>query len=143
MQVIDCRKAAPKEEQGREEPANQHSKILQPKVGPKGAAAGGQRVISVRKNPQHHPREEEMGRNTKSRLLLDFSRGAQRVPPVCCGLMGRVRESRPVSTRPRRPCPPFPLQSPISKGQWYKRYFECEKATYCCFERSKSKNSKK
>jgi len=68
--------------------------------------------------------------NAKSRLLLDFSRGAQRVspirrlyeleaPPVCCGLMGRVRESRPVSTRPRRPCPPFPLQSPISKGQWY------------------------
>ena len=43
--------------------------------------------------------------DTKSRLLLDFSRGAQRVSPVCCGLMGRVRESRPVSTRPRRPCP--------------------------------------
>ena len=42
--------------------------------------------------------------------------------------MGRARESRPVSTRPRRPCPPsFPLQSPISKGQWYKLLpdFEC------------------
>ena len=25
--------------------------------------------------------------NTKSRLLLDFSRGAQRVSPVCCGLL--------------------------------------------------------
>ncbi len=59
--------------------------------------------------------------HTKSRLLLDFSRGAQRVTPVCRGLMGRMRESRPVSTRPRRPCPPFPLQSPISKGQWYHR----------------------
>ena len=57
--------------------------------------------------------------DTKNRLLLDFSRGEQRVSPVCCGLMGRVRESRPVFTRPRRPCPPFPLQSPISKGQWY------------------------
>ena len=33
--------------------------------------------------------------------------------------MGRVRESRPVSTRPRRPCPPFPLKSLISKRQWY------------------------
>ena len=25
--------------------------------------------------------------NTKSRLLLDFRRGAQRVSPVCCGLL--------------------------------------------------------
>ena len=63
-------------------------------------------------------------RHTKSRLLLDFSRGAQRGSPVCCDPMGRVRESRPVSTRPRRPCPPFPLQSPISKGQWYNSRFE-------------------
>ena len=38
--------------------------------------------------------------------------------------MGRVRESRPVSTRPRRPCPPIALQSLISKGQWYKT-FQC------------------
>ena len=53
---------------------------------------------------------------TKSRLLLDFRRGAQRVSPVCCGLMGRVRESRPVSTRPRRPCPPFSAAKSNFKG---------------------------
>ena len=48
---------------------------------------------------------------TKSSLLLDFRRGAQRVPPVCFGMLlgsngNRWRASRPVSTRPRRPCPP-------------------------------------
>ena len=34
-------------------------------------------------------------------------------------LYGQVRANRPVSTRPRRPCPlSFALQSPISKNQW-------------------------
>ena len=52
---------------------------------------------------------------TKSSMLLDFSRGAQGVSPsrrhrpcvLACSLvpLGRVRASRPVSTRPRRPCP--------------------------------------
>jgi len=41
MQVIDCRKAGSEGGARSREPANQHSKILQPKVGPKGAAAGG------------------------------------------------------------------------------------------------------
>ena len=59
--------------------------------------------------------------NTQLRMTFKLKMTVLRVSPVCCGLMGRVRESRPVSTRPRRPCPPFPLQSSISKGQWYKR----------------------
>ena len=58
--------------------------------------------------------------NTQLRMTFKLKMTVLPVSPVCCGLMGRVRESRPVSTRPRRPCPPFPLQSPISKGQWYK-----------------------
>ena len=59
-------------------------------------------------------------------MLLDFWKGAQRVSPVCVGVfLGSARQgaraSRPVFTRPRRPCPlSFALQSPISKGQWYK-----------------------
>ena len=69
-------------------------------------------------------------RHTKSRLLLDLSRGAQRVSTSRrCRLCAAVRwagceKADQVSTRPRRPCPPFLLQSPISKGQWYNSRFE-------------------
>jgi len=71
---------------------------------------------------------------TKSSLLLDFRRGAQCVspirrlyepgaPPVFFGLRlgsnGKgANTSRPVSTRPRRPCPSFAVQSLISKRLW-------------------------
>jgi hypothetical protein len=62
--------------------------------------------------------------NTKSRLLLDFRRGAQRVSPVCCGLLLWFRWAgcEKVDQSPHGRdghAPPFPLQSPISKGQWY------------------------
>jgi hypothetical protein len=59
--------------------------------------------------PERLPRPPG-SRDTKSSLLMDFRRGAQRVPPVCFGMLlgsngNRWRASRPVSTRPRRPCP--------------------------------------
>jgi hypothetical protein len=56
----------------------------------------------------------EKGHSASRPRLACVLRSAPLVP------MGRVRESRPVSTRPRRPCPPFPLQSLIANGQWYK-----------------------
>ena len=66
--------------------------------------------------------------HTKSRLLLDFSRGAQRVSPVCCGLLlwfrWEWREKVYQSPHGRDGQPPsFPLQSLISKGQWYQWLF--------------------
>jgi hypothetical protein len=60
-------------------------------------------------------------------ILVEGHSASRRAGGTACVLrsaplvpMERGRESGPVSTRPRRPCPPFfPLQSPISKGQWY------------------------
>ena len=61
--------------------------------------------------------------DTKSSLHLDFKeRGTVR--PACvrwrAPWLRGAPASRPVSTRPRRPCPLyFALQSLISKRQWY------------------------
>jgi hypothetical protein len=62
--------------------------------------------------------------DTKSRLLLDFSRGAQRVSPVCCGLLlgydgYAVSGETSLHTAESAMPPSFAVQSLISKGQWF------------------------
>jgi len=42
-------------------------------------------VFKVGKSKQL--KDEITAYNTKSRMLLDFRRGAQRVSPVCCGVL--------------------------------------------------------
>ena len=70
-------------------------------------------------------RNPQLEADTKIRLLLDFSRGAQRVSPVCCGLLlssdgYAARKQTSLHTTGTAMPPSFALQSLISKGQWYK-----------------------
>ena len=71
----------------------------------------------------------EIVTDPKSSMLLDFRRGAQGVSPsrrhrlcaaVCSfGSDGQGARKQTSLHTAETAMPPFPLQSPISKGQWY------------------------